>query len=192
MGAGRTAPDEHELLARSLRRDSDAFGQLVERYASSIVSLAYRMVGERADAEDVAQETFLAAFKALPTFRADAGFSTWLYRIAMNKCKDWLRARRARQDSIEEEAQEAWAELAVDRVTPERALTQKQVADHLERAIQKLPPLYREAFVLKHVEGLDYEEMEQIVGVNRDTLKMRVYKARTRLCRALGALQGTG
>ncbi len=192
MGAGRTAPDEHELLARSLRRDPDAFGQLVERYASSIVSLAYRMVGERADAEDVAQETFLAAFKALPTFRADARFSTWLYRIAMNKCKDWLRARRARQDSIEEEAQEAWAELAVDRVTPERALTQKQVADHLERAIQKLPPLYREAFVLKHVEGLDYEEMEQIVGVNRDTLKMRVYKARTRLCQALGALQGTG
>lgn len=188
MGTGRTAPKEHELLARSLRRDPDAFGQLVERYASSIVSLAYRMVGERADAEDLAQETFLAAFKALPTFRADSRFSTWLYRIAMNKCKDWLRARRAGQGSVESETEEAWAELAVDQVTPERTLTQKQVADHLEHAIQKLPPLYREAFVLKHVEGLDYEEMEQIVGVNRDTLKMRVYKARTRLCRALACI----
>lgn len=188
MGTGRTAPNEHELLARSLRRDPDAFGQLVERYASSIVSLAYRMVGERADAEDLAQETFLAAFKALPTFRADSRFSTWLYRIAMNKCKDWLRARRAGQGSVESETEEAWAELAVDQVTPERTLTQKQVADHLEHAIQKLPPLYREAFVLKHVEGLDYEEMEQIVGVNRDTLKMRVYKARTRLCRALACI----
>jgi RNA polymerase sigma-70 factor (ECF subfamily) len=192
MGAGKTAPDEHELLARSLRRDPDAFGQLVERYASSIVSLAYRMVGERADAEDLAQETFLAAFKALPTFRADAKFSTWLYRIAMNKCKDWLRARRAAQGALEAEAEDLFAELAVDPATPERALSQRQVADHLERAIQKLPPLYREAFVLKHVEGLDYEEMEQIVGVHRDTLKMRVYKARTQLCRALGALQETG
>lgn len=192
METGRTAPDEHELLARSLCRDPDAFGQLVERYASSIVSLAYRMVGERADAEDVAQETFLAAFKALPTFRADSRFSTWLYRIAMNKCKDWLRARRTGLGSVELKAEEAWAEQAVDQVTPERTLTQKQVADQLERAIQTLPPLYREAFVLKHVEGLDYEEMEQIVGVNRDTLKMRVYKARTRLCRALGAPQGTG
>ncbi len=192
MGAGRTAPDEHDLLARSLRRDPDAFGQLVERYASSIVSLAYRMVGDRADAEDVAQETFLAAFKALPTFRANASFSTWLYRIAMNKCKDWLRARRAGQGSVESEGEAAWAELAVDQVTPERTLTQRQIADHLERAIQQLPPLYREAFVLKHVEGLDYEEMEQIVGVNRDTLKMRVYKARTQLCRVLGALQQTG
>jgi RNA polymerase sigma-70 factor (ECF subfamily) len=191
MGAGRTAPDEHELLARSLRRDPDAFGQLVERYASSIVSLAYRMVGERADAEDLAQETFLAAFKALPTFRADAKFSTWLYRIAMNKCKDWLRARRAAQGALEAEAEDLFAELAVDPATPERALSQRQVADHLNRAIQKLPPLYREAFVLKHVEGLDYEEMEQIVGVHRDTLKMRVYKARTHLCRALGALQET-
>ncbi len=191
MGAGRTAPDEHDLLARSLRRDPDAFGQLVERYASSIVSLAYRMVGERADAEDVAQETFLAAFKALPTFRADARFSTWLYRIAMNKCKDWLRTHRAGQGAAESEAEAAWAELAVDQATPERTLTQRQIADHLERAIQKLPPLYREAFVLKHVEGLDYEEMEQIIGVNRDALKMRVYKARTQLCRMLGALQET-
>ena len=80
----RGAADEAKLVARSLKQDHDAFGQLVERYATVIVNLAYRMVGDRTEAEDLAQETFVAAFKALPTFRAESKFSTWLYRIALN------------------------------------------------------------------------------------------------------------
>ncbi|MEQ1847507.1 MAG: sigma-70 family RNA polymerase sigma factor, partial [Nitrospira sp.] len=84
------APDDAQLVARSLKQDHEAFGQLIDRHASIIMNLAYRMVGNRAEAEDLAQESFLAAFKALSTFRADSKFSTWLYRIASNKCKDWL------------------------------------------------------------------------------------------------------
>lgn len=192
MPLDRGASDENKLLSRSLQDDREAFGRLVERYAPAILNLAYRMVGERADAQDLAQETFLAAFKALHTFRADARFSTWLYRIAVNKCKDWLRTHRVAQELADSGAGEERVDEAVEYGTPEHVLSQKEVADHLERAIHMLPALYREAFVLKHVEGLSYEEMSEILGVNRDTLKMRVYKARRQLCQDLGRIKAAG
>ena len=181
--------DEAKLIARSLKQDHDAFGQLVERYATIIVNLAYRMVGDRTEAEDLAQETFVAAFKALPTFRAESKFSTWLYRIAANKCKDWLRVKRPGQGVQDVDIEDVVDDRVVEERTPERLLSQQQVAGQLDRAIQRLPPLYREAFVLKHVEGLSYEEMQEILGVNGDTLKMRVYKGRLQLSRELAELK---
>lgn len=187
----REGPGDADLVARSLKQDHEAFGQLIDRHATSIVNLAYRMVGNRAEAEDLAQETFLSAFKSLSTFRADSKFSTWLYRIATNKCKDWLRAKRPGQGQQDVDIDELLdIEVAEDR-TPERLLSQQQVAQELEQAIQRLPPLYREAFVLKHIEGLSYEEMQEILGVNGDTLKMRVYKGRVQLSRELSELNPT-
>ncbi|TKB64099.1 MAG: sigma-70 family RNA polymerase sigma factor [Nitrospira sp.] len=180
--------DDAELVARSLRQDHEAFGQLIDRHASVIVNLAYRMVGNRAEAEDLAQEAFLAAFKALSTFRADSKFSTWLYRIASNKCKDWLRTKRPGMGQQDVDIDEVLDSHVAEEQTPERLLSQQQVALELEQAIQRLPPLYREAFVLKHVEGLSYEEMAEILGVNGDTLKMRVYKGRLQLSRELASL----
>lgn len=187
----REGPDDAQLVARSLKQDQEAFGQLIDRHASSIVNLAYRMVGNRAEAEDLAQETFLSAFKSLATFRADAKFSTWLYRIATNKCKDWLRVKRPGGQLHDVDVDEALDTHVAEDRTPERLLSQQQVALELEQAIQRLPPLYREAFVLKHVEGLSYEEMQAILGVNGDTLKMRVYKGRLQLSRELAELNPT-
>ncbi|MCP9440459.1 MAG: sigma-70 family RNA polymerase sigma factor [Nitrospira sp.] len=181
-------PDDAQLVARCLKHDHEAFGQLIERHASTIVNLAYRMVGNRAEAEDLAQEAFLTAFKALSTFRADSKFSTWLYRIAANKCKDWLRAKRPGEGLYDSDANEVLDDHVAEHRTPEVLLSQQQVAQELEQAIARLPPLYREAFVLKHVEGLSYEEMEEILGVNGDTLKMRVYKGRLQLSRELASL----
>ncbi len=181
-------PDDAQLVARSLKQDHEAFGQLIDRHASAIVNLAYRMVGNRAEAEDLAQEAFLTAFKALPMFRADSKFSTWLYRIAANKCKDWLRSKRPGQGPYDVDADEVLDLYVAEERTPEQLLSQQQVGQELEQAIQRLPPLYREAFVLKHVEGLSYEEMEEILGVSGDTLKMRVYKGRLQLSRDLTAL----
>ncbi|MDH4235967.1 MAG: sigma-70 family RNA polymerase sigma factor [Nitrospira sp.] len=177
-----------QLVVRSLAQDQEAFGQLIDRHASAIVNLSYRMVGNRAEAEDLAQETFLAAYKALSTFRADSKFSTWLYRIATNKCKDWLRVKRPGQGQYDLDADESLDLYVTEDRTPELLLSQQQVAEELERAIQRLPPLYREAFLLKHVEGLSYEEMEEILSINGDTLKMRVYKGRVQLSRELAAL----
>lgn len=181
-------PSDAQLVARSLAQDQTAFGQLIDRHASAIVNLSYRMVGNRAEAEDLAQETFLAAYKALSTFRADSKFSTWLYRIATNKCKDWLRVKRPGQGQYDLDADESLDLYVTEDRTPEVLLSRQQVAQELEQAIQRLPPLYREAFVLKHVEGLSYEEMEDILGVSGDTLKMRVYKGRVQLSRELAAL----
>ncbi len=180
-----------QLLARSLKQDREAFGQLIDRHAATIVNLAYRMVGNRAEAEDLAQETFLSAFKALSTFRSDSKFSTWLYRIASNKCKDWLRVKRPGQAQHDVDVEEVLGVHVAEERTPEQLLSQQQVAQELEQAIQRLPPLYREAFVLKHIEGLSYEEMQEILGVNGDTLKMRVYKGRLQLSRELAELNPT-
>lgn len=181
-------PDDAQLVARSLKQDHEAFGQLIDRYASRIINLSYRMVGNRAEAEDLAQETFLSAFKSLSTFRADSKFSTWLYRIATNKCKDWLRAKRPGLGPQDVDIDEALDIQVMDEQTPERLLSQQQVAQELEQSIQRLPPLYREAFVMKHVEGMSYEEMEAILDVSSDTLKMRVYKGRLQLSRDLARL----
>jgi RNA polymerase sigma-70 factor (ECF subfamily) len=173
------------------RGDRDAFGLLVSRHASSILSVTTRMVGPIADAEDVAQEAFVAAYKALPGFQLDSKFSTWLYRIAVNKCTDWLRARRPETISFDPTGNEgaaAWE--TADEETPHWELEQAELAWELDKAIQALPPLYRESFVLRHVEGLGYDEMSAILGVHRDTIKMRVYKARTLLCQSLAHLAG--
>lgn len=187
----REGPDDAQLVARCLKQDHEAFGQLIDRHATAIVNLAYRMVGNRAEAEDLAQETFLSAFKALSTFRAESKFSTWLYRIASNKCKDWLRVKRPGQAQHDVDVEEVLDVHVAEERTPEHLLSQQQVAQELEQAIQRLPPLYREAFVLKHIEGLSYEEMQDILGVNGDTLKMRVYKGRLQLSRELAELNPT-
>ena len=188
--AERTA-DDAALVRASQRGDREAFGVLVTRHAASILSLTTRMLGQTADAEDVAQEAFVAAYKALSEFKFVSKFSTWLYRIAANKCTDALRARRPENISLDatgDGSSLAWE--TANEETPHWALEQAELAWELDRGIQTLPHLYRESFVLRHVEGLGYDEMSEILGVNRDTIKMRVYKARTLLCRSLAHLDG--
>jgi len=187
----RIDADDAELVRASQNGDREAFGLLVSRHAPSIVSLTTRMLGPTADAEDVAQETFVAAFKGLSRFQSDSKFSTWLYRIAVNKCTDSLRARRPQDvslDAADDESAAVWE--TADEETPEWKIEQAQLAWELDKGIQALPHLYRESFVLRHIEGLGYDEMSTILGVHRDTLKMRVYKARTLLCQSLGHLDG--
>ena len=164
---------------------------LISRHAPSVFSVTARMLGRAADAEDVAQDTFVSAYKALPRFQFESKFSTWLYRITVNKCTDVLRARRPGLVSLDSpDGDELTAWPAADDDTPHEELERIELASELDRGIQALPPLYRESFVLKHVEGLGYDEMSDILGVPRDTLKMRVYKARTLLCRSLSHLAG--
>lgn len=185
------AADDAALVRASQRGHQEAFSLLVSRHASSILSVTTRMLGPMADAEDVAQETFVAAYKALPGFQLDSKFSTWLYRIAVNKCTDVLRARRPGTVSLDETDENGTARWEpADEETPHWSLEQGELAWELDQSIQALPPLYRESFVLRHIEGLGYDEMSAILGVQRDTLKMRVYKARNLLCQSLAHLDG--
>ena len=183
------ASDEADLVARAQRGDRDAFGVLVERHASAVVTVAWRILGDRALADDAAQDAFLAAFRGLSGFRADARFSTWLYRIVVNKCRDLLRSRAsARHTVTEDEDGTVISEPADPSATPEERLLDRQRAAQVSDALGRLSPVYREAFVLKHIEGLSYEEMSEVLGVEGSTLRMRVYKARQELSRALAAL----
>jgi RNA polymerase sigma-70 factor (ECF subfamily) len=184
-----SAADDLALVSAAQRGDREAFGVLVSRHAASILSVTTRMLGQSADAEDVAQDTFVAAYKGLADFKAGSKFSTWLYRIAVNKCTDALRARRhdtVSLDATVDESATSWE--PADDETPDWELEQAELAWELDAAIQALPRLYRESFVLRHVEGLGYDEMSEILGVHRDTIKMRVYKARTLLCQSLAHL----
>lgn len=191
MGTAAGA-DDAALVRASQRGDREAFGVLVARYASSVLNITSRMLGPVADAEDVAQETFVAAYRSLAGFQLDAKFSTWLYRIAVNKCHDALRARRPGLVSMGGNDHDAGSTAyeAVDEQTPHWELEQVELAWELDQAIDALPAVYRESFVLRHIEGVGYDEMSEILGVNRDALKMRVYKARTLLCRSLAHLVG--
>jgi RNA polymerase sigma-70 factor, ECF subfamily len=183
------AADDASLVRACLDGDREAFAMLISRHAHSVLSVTTRMLGP-ADAEDVAQETFVAAYRGLTRFHFAAKFSTWLYRIAINKCHDVLRTRRPGHISLDQGGEDLSAWVATEDDAPHRELEQIELASELDRSIQSLPPLYRESFVLKHIEGLGYDEMSEILGTSRDTLKMRVYKARMLLCRSLAHLEG--
>jgi RNA polymerase sigma-70 factor, ECF subfamily len=187
--AVETDTDDATLVRASQRGDRDAFGVLVTRHGPAVLSVTTRMLGRGGEAEEVAQDVFVAAYRGLAGFQLEAKFSTWLYRIAVNKCTDALRVRRVTTVSLADGDDAELLEPA-DEETPHFELEQSELAGALEDALRGLPRIYREAFVLKHVEGLGYEEMSVVLGVHRDTLKMRVYKARTRLCRVLAHLQG--
>ncbi len=188
-------PDESALVSRAQRGDREAFSTLVEHYAPTVLSVAWRIVGDRTQADDVAQETFLAAFKSLRSFRAESRFSTWLYRIAVNKCRDAQRSHSVRRGvfTAMDDGDEGVVEPAGDSPlhrTPEELLLERHRRHQLVDALRRLTPVYREAFVLKHVEGLDYDEMSDVLGVDGGTLRMRVYKARQELGRELAELVG--
>lgn len=184
-------PDESALVSRAQRGDRDAFSTLIEHYAPTVVSVAWRILGDRTLADDAAQEAFLAAFTSLRRFRADARFSTWLYRITVNKCRDAQRSQGVRQGVFAardaDDGVEPVGHSLLHR-SPEELLLERHRRHQLVDALRRLAPLYREAFVLKHVEGLEYDEMSEILGVDGGTLRMRVYKARQELGRELAAL----
>jgi RNA polymerase sigma-70 factor (ECF subfamily) len=183
-------PDEAELVARAKLGDRDAFSALVVEHASAVLTVAWRMLGDRFAAEDAAQETFLAAFQSLATFRGDARFSTWLYRIVLNKCRDVLRARTSQPRTMDDmtDGRESVPEPAGDLPTPEAQLLADEHARSVWRAIRELPYIYREAFVLRHVEGMSYDDISDVLGVDDGALRMRVYKARRELSRRLAGL----
>ena len=185
------AAEDAALVRASQRGNREAFSMLIARHAPSILRMTTRMLGPAGDAEDVAQETFIAAYNALARFQFGAKFSTWLYRIAINKCHDSLRGRRTDTVSLDAVGDESDAAREIaGQETPQLEWERVELAAALDQGIRALPPLYRESFVLRHVEGLGYDEMSAILGVHRDTLKMRVYKARTLLCRSLAHLDG--
>jgi RNA polymerase sigma-70 factor (ECF subfamily) len=178
---------EERLVARLVARDERAFNELVHAYERRVFALVLRMIGNRAEAEDLAQEVFVQVFKAIGSFRGDSKLSTWIYRIAVNLCKNRTKYLRVRHSGEEEEL-EAVAERVplgearranVGQVSrPDEMIAGKQVEQIVQRAILSIEPDFRECLVLRDVEELSYEEIGEITGLAPGTVKSRIHRAR--------------
>jgi len=181
-----TSTDE-ELVARSIGGDSDSFNELVLRWERPIYALAYRTIGREEDARDVCQETFLRAFRALPGFRGQAKFSSWLYRIALNLCRDWI--RRERRAPIVQPPEDVdvmeLAAAAEPTESIEDLVARKDLSRAVERLMALLPEEQRTAIVLKEYHGLTFQEIAELVGCPLSTVKTRLYQGLTVLRREL-------
>jgi RNA polymerase sigma-70 factor (ECF subfamily) len=171
--------DDSLLVARFRRGDEDAFDELVERHRRRIYSLVCRLASP-AEADDLAQDVFIAAYKALPNFRGDCAFSTWLYRIAVHVCSHHLRKRRL--DTAELDEQHLDLERSHD---PERSAITNELQARVRDAIGQLPYKLRLVVVLRDLHGLSYEEIAQVVGCPIGTVRSRLHYATQRLATAL-------
>ncbi len=162
-----------ELLEACRRGDPQAFEELVERTHRRVYTLAYRLVGDRQEAEDVAQEAYLRAYRSLPGFRGDARFETWMYRIVSNVAMTHLRRRNRFGDLVAEERDTPEPELR-----PTDDLVER---DELKRALEALPLGQRTVVVLKDVYGLSCQEIGDQIGVSEGAVKVRLHRARKRL-----------
>jgi RNA polymerase sigma-70 factor, ECF subfamily len=169
------AASDAEFVRRVLAGDVDAFSVLVERYYDRCARFAVRMLGNRDDAEDALQATFLRAYRALGRYQERDKFSAWLYRILVNQCRSFGARRSHREKVFVRE------ERALLNATDERMVWQGDSEEWVQRVIGELDPLLREAFLLKHVEELSYEEMSVLTGASVSALKMRVKRACDRL-----------
>ena len=186
-------PDE-ELVRRVQRGDKKAFDILVRKYQYKIAQLINRYIKDPAETLDVAQESFIKAYRALPGFRGDSAFYTWLYRIAINTAKNHLamRSRRPSDDDIDLEDAEQF-ESAVhlrDQETPEGLALSEELAEAIQSALDQLPEDLRTAITLREFEGLSYEEIAQVMNCPVGTVRSRIFRAREAIDKRLQHLLG--
>jgi RNA polymerase sigma-70 factor (ECF subfamily) len=181
-----TSTDE-ELVARSKGGDADSFNQLILRWERPIYALAYRVIGREEDARDVCQETFLRAFRALPGFKGEAKFSSWVYRIALNLCRDWMRRQRRAPTMQMPEGVDP-IEMASERGPVESIETlveRRELSAVVEQAMALLPEEQRTAIILKEYHGMTFQEIADLQGCPLSTVKTRLYQGLSVLRRHL-------
>jgi RNA polymerase sigma-70 factor (ECF subfamily) len=181
---------EARLVERLIARDERAFNDVVRAYERRIFALALRMLGDRAEAEDLAQEVFVQVFKAIGTFRGESKLSTWIYRIAVNLTKNRTKYLRVRHTGEQDELTAIEERMAVgdgkrstvSRVErPDEMMAGRETEQVVRRAILELEPSFRECLVLRDVEDLSYEEIGAITGLPEGTVKSRIFRARGQL-----------
>lgn len=172
---------DEQLVERAQTGDRRAFELLVRKYQYKIIQLVGRLVGD-ADAPDVAQETFIKAWRALNGFRGQSAFYTWLYRIGINTAKNHLVARGRRPSNqdidVEDAEQFGHTEQMSDVDTPEAVLLSEEIKEKVTETIAKLPPDLRQAITLRELEGLSYEEIAEVMNCPIGTVRSRIFRAR--------------
>ena len=187
---------DQQLVERAQRGDKQAFELLVSKYQRKLARLLSRFIRDATEVEDVTQEAFIKAYRALPTFRGDSAFYTWLYRIGINTAKNYLVAmgRRAPTtteiDSEEAEGFEDGDQLR-DMNTPENEMMSRQVAETVNQTLESLPEELRSAITLREIEGLSYEDIANIMNCPIGTVRSRIFRAREAIAAKLRPLLGT-
>jgi RNA polymerase sigma-70 factor, ECF subfamily len=190
--SGNALPKELEWIARILQGERDLFHELIRPYERTVYMTAMSILRDAAEAEDAAQEAMLKAYRGLKSFRGDAKFSTWLTSITLNEARSRLRkSARVKVESLDNTGQEGGQEdftpfLVADwREIPSETLEREELAQHIEQAIQNLPPSYREVFLLRDKEEMSIEEIAQALGVKANLVKVRLFRARMMLQKQL-------
>jgi RNA polymerase sigma-70 factor (ECF subfamily) len=189
--------DDRELVVRALEGDEFAYGELLERFRRPVFSLIYRMIGDREQAEDLAQESFVKAFNNLDSYNPSYRFSSWLFKIANNHAIDHLRRARLSTVSIHGSPHAASAEreeetrivLESRDESPEQEMLALELGGEIEQAIGRLRAEYRTAVILRHIENRPYEEIAEIMEVPIGTVKTFLHRARAELREMLGHLR---
>jgi RNA polymerase sigma-70 factor (ECF subfamily) len=187
---------DRQLVTRAQHGDKQAFNLLVVKYQRKLARLLSRFIRDPAEVEDVTQEAFIKAYRALPAFRGDSAFYTWLYRIGINTAKNYLMAmgRRA-PTSTEVEAEEAEGfeegEQLRDINTPESLLLSNEIAQTVNSTIEKLPEELRKAIQMREIEGMSYEDIAQAMDCPIGTVRSRIFRAREAIAEQLRPLLGT-
>jgi RNA polymerase sigma-70 factor, ECF subfamily len=184
------------LVEQVQRGDKRAFELLVAKYQRKIFRLLSRLIRDSAEIEDVAQEAFIKAYRALPNFRGESAFYTWLYRIAINTAKNYLvaqgrRAPTTTETEIDEAENFDEGDQLRDVNTPDSMLLSKQVGEAVNRAIERLPEDLRTAIVLRELEGLSYEEIAETMNCPIGTVRSRIFRAREAIAEELRPLLDT-
>jgi len=187
-------PELADALDQARRGDRDAFRVLVERHATAVFRLAYRMTGNETDAEDMVQETFLRAWREIRRFDGRASFGTWLHRICANRTVDFLRARNRWQPTIStgpDQEHDPFRNMPSELPSPERSARSAQATALLEPALAALSEIERTAFVLRHYEGLPIDEVAGALGVQPGAARHSIFRAVRKLRRALEPIGST-
>jgi RNA polymerase sigma-70 factor, ECF subfamily len=189
-----TSDEDRELVDDSIKGDRTSFSRLVLKYRDRILALCTRMLGSADEGEDAAQDTFIKAYGSLEQFRSEAQFSTWIYRIAVNTCRNYQRSwwsrlfRNARKIDRTDESDDDTprsVELGDTSMLPSKELERKQLAGRLQAALLKLPLIHRELIILRDIDERSYEEIALISGITLGTVKSRLARARSTLQKEL-------
>jgi RNA polymerase sigma-70 factor, ECF subfamily len=177
-------PDEHEreLVERCRRGDERAFQELINRYKDLVFALIARTVRDRSRAEDLAQDVFLKVYRGLPYFRGEARLSTWIYRIVANVCAE---AQARRRNPADGEALDERSEAHAGRALTDRRFSDLELRDRLEKAIARLPDNYRLLIAAHYLDGVQYEDLAEALGMPLGTVKTHLYRAKQQLRRLL-------
>lgn len=187
---------ERRCIESAQKGDRESFERIVMAYQQKVYNMAFRLLGDREEAEDLTQEVFLNVFKHLSSFRGDSQFSTWIYQVTINHCRNRFKYLKRRfhqateslDDPLQSEEGDVDRELSDESQVPEEALYRRQLQRIVQRAVARLRPDYREIIVLRDIQELSYQEISQVLGLAEGTIKSRLHRARWELKELLARL----